>query len=273
MKKMFYYGIASGSKGNSGLYVADDTCILIDMGISYRKLTEAMRRIDMQPSDIDAVLLTHEHSDHIKGLPQLFKRNRTRFFASAGTRREVIRKHPDLAEAFVCFDDTYRMHVGDTYISAFETPHDAEHCLGFILETDAHRFGYATDLGFIPTEVMQMLSGCESVVLESNHDPNMLQVGPYPYILKQRIAGASGHLSNPDCAAGAVKLAQTGTKNFILSHLSETNNMPELALQQTKLALRAFPDCRVYVAPVFHMDEPIYFDTEAFTCSQLESFA
>lgn len=273
MNNQFYYGIASGSKGNSGLYVSGDSCILIDMGVSYRKLTEAMRRIDMQPSDIDAVLLTHEHIDHIKGLPQMFKRNQTPVYASQGTAREVVRKYPALSAAFVCFDETFCTEIGSTSVSAFETPHDAAHCLGFVLQTDVHRFGYATDLGFMPGEVLEQLRGCESVVLESNHDPNMLQVGPYPYVLKQRISGATGHLSNPDCAVAAARLAQDGARHIILSHLSETNNMPELALQQTRLALRAFPECTVHVAPVSHMDEPIFFHTEALACLQLESFA
>ena len=147
-----------------------------------------------------------------------------------------------------------------------QPPHDAAESVGYILEHGSHRFGFATDLGFVPREAAELLRGCETVVLESNHDPHMLQAGPYPYPLKMRVAGPAGHLSNPDCAVFAADLVRHGTRNLVLAHLSEKNNMPALALQQTVSALHGLPDCAVQVAPRERMETPVVFGEEA-VCS------
>ena len=138
--------------------------------------------------------------------------------------------------------------------------------MGYILENGRHRFGFATDLGFVPQSAAALLRGCETVVLESNHDPHMLQAGPYPYALKQRVAGPNGHLSNPDCAVFAAFLADNGTRKLVLAHLSEKNNMPALALQQTKNALRGREGCTVCVAPRDCMESPVVLGEEGAAC-------
>lgn len=262
MAKRYYYSIASGSTGNCGLYVAEGTAILIDLGVSLRKITTALAALDLSLEDISAALLTHEHADHVKGLAMLLKKTRIPVFASRGTAAALEQKEPLCCDRLNVFDAGEDFWVRDVAVYSFDTPHDAANSVGYILEQKETRFGYATDLGFVPRDVAEMLRGCEMVVLESNHDPHMLQAGPYPYALKMRVAGPSGHLSNPDCAVFAADLVKNGTKTLILAHLSEKNNMPELALQQTRAALRGLPDCDVYVAPSASMPGPIAFGEE-----------
>lgn len=262
MAKRYYYSIASGSAGNCGLYVSGDTAILIDLGVSLRKITTALASQGLTPNDLSAVLLTHEHGDHVKGLPMLLKKTRVPVFASRGTAQALEQKEPSCCDRMNIFDAGEDFWVRDVAIGTFETPHDAADSVGYILEHEEIRFGYATDLGFVPRDVADKLRGCEMVVLESNHDPHMLQVGPYPYQLKMRVAGPAGHLSNPDCAVFAADLVKNGTKTLVLAHLSEKNNMPALALQQTMAALRGLPECAVYVAPCACMTEPIEFGEE-----------
>ena len=232
MAEHYYYSIASGSSGNCGLYMADGTAILIDLGVSLRRITTALKALSLTLEDISAVVLTHEHIDHVKGLPMFLKKAKAPVFATRGTAEP------------------------------FPTPHDAAESTGYIFEHGGSRFGFATDLGFVPRDAAELLRGCEMVVLESNHDPHMLQAGPYPYSLKMRVAGPSGHLSNPDCAVFAADLVKSGTRTLVLAHLSEKNNMPELARQQTLSALRGLPACEVLVAPKEHMEHPVSFGEE-----------
>ena len=219
MAEHYYYSIASGSSGNCGLYMADGTAILIDLGVSLRRITTALKALSLTLEDISAVVLN-------------------------------------------VFDSGERFWVRDVDVVPFPTPHDAAESTGYIFEHGGSRFGFATDLGFVPRDAAELLRGCEMVVLESNHDPHMLQAGPYPYSLKMRVAGPSGHLSNPDCAVFAADLVKSGTRTLVLAHLSEKNNMPELARQQTLSALRGLPACEVLVAPKEHMEHPVSFGEE-----------
>ena len=223
MAEHFYYSIASGSSGNCGLYMADGTAILIDLGVSLRRITTALKALSLTLEDISAV----EYADRLN-----------------------------------VFDSGERFWVRDVDVVPFPTPHDAAESTGYIFEHGGSRFGFATDLGFVPRDAAEFLRGCEMVVLESNHDPHMLQAGPYPYSLKMRVAGPSGHLSNPDCAVFAADLVKSGTRTLVLAHLSEKNNMPELARQQTLSALRGLPACEVLVAPKEHMEHPVSFGEE-----------
>ena len=263
MAERFYYSIASGSTGNCGLYIADGTAILIDLGVSFRKITTALGAVGLGVDDIAAVLLTHEHIDHVKGLPMWLKKAKAPVFASRGTAEALADKDPSCADRLNEFDSGEALWVRDVDIASFATPHDAADSVGYVFDDRGSRFGFATDLGFVPREAAAMLRGCETVVLESNHDPHMLQAGPYPYTLKMRVAGPSGHLSNPDCAVFAADLVRHGARNLVLAHLSEKNNMPALALQQTVGALRGLPDCAVQVAPRDRMEAPLRLGEEA----------
>ena len=142
-------------------------------------------------------------------------------FATRGTAEAFEEKNPEYADRLNIFDSGERFWVRDVDVVPFPTPHDAAESTGYIFEHGGSRFGFATDLGFVPRDAAELLRGCEMVVLESNHDPHMLQAGPYPYSLKMRVAGPSGHLSNPDCAVFAADLVKNGTRTLVLAHLSE----------------------------------------------------
>ena len=263
MAEHFYYSIASGSSGNCGLYVSDGTAVLIDVGVSLRKLTAALAAFDMKPGELDALIITHEHIDHVKGLAMFLKKTEVPVFASRGTAAALTAKEPAFEGRLTAFESGDAFCVGETTVRSFATPHDAADSVGYILENGRHRFGFATDLGFVPQSAAALLRGCETVVLESNHDPHMLQAGPYPYALKQRVAGPNGHLSNPDCAVFAAFLADNGTRKLVLAHLSEK---PALALQQTKNALRGREGCTVCVAPRDCMESPVVLGEEGAAC-------
>lgn len=267
MAERFYYSIASGSAGNCGLYLAGGTAILIDAGVSLRRITAGLSALGLGLGDLAAVLLTHEHGDHVRGLPMLLKKCAVPVFASRGTARVLTQKEPICADRLNTFDSGARFWVRDVDVDSFATPHDAAESVGYVLTHEGRRFGFATDLGFVPRDAADRLRGCTAVVLESNHDPHMLQAGPYPYALKMRVAGPSGHLSNPDCAVCAAELVKSGTRTLILAHLSEKNNMPALALQQTRHAVRGLPLCRVIVAPRDCMGEPVLLEEGEALCS------
>ena len=258
MDQTYYYSIASGSQGNCSLLVGGNTRILIDMGVSVRRLTAALARVGLTPDLLDAVLLTHEHTDHIKGLATFAKRFDTPIYASFGTAAAVTDRIPALAALLRPFSGGDRFAVGRVLVRTFPTPHDAAESVGFAVEGDGLSFGFATDLGFMPDLVKDQLLGRRTVVLESNHDALMLQTGPYPWPLKQRVAGPRGHLSNRDCAACAAELAAAGTQTLILAHLSEHNNTPLTAFRETQAALRAAgQDCALFVAPKAEMEHPL----------------
>lgn len=233
----------SGSGGNATLVRTPGACILIDAGKNARALTEALRQVGTEPEALDAIFVTHDHRDHISALPVLTRKCSLPVHAVEATAqviaegapptlRECLRKHPPL----------YEERVGDVTVRSFITPHDSRFSVGYRIElTDAwgrrHAIGYATDIGYVTDEVRAGLYGCESVVLESNHDRDMLLGGPYPRPLKERVLSRYGHLSNEDCAALAAELAAAGMRHLMLAHLSEQNNDPALAYQEVLTSL------------------------------------
>ena len=267
MEQTYYFSIASGSSGNCGLLVDGNTRILIDLGVSVRRLTAALRRVGLTIDMLDAVLLTHEHIDHVKGLATFVKRHDVPVYASKGTAQALLAKNPDARKLLRPYwaGDTFT--VGTMDVQSFPTPHDAAESVGYRFHMHDFSFGFATDLGFMPGEIKSKLRGCDAVVLESNHDVDMLHNGPYPWPLKQRVAGNQGHLSNPDCALCAVELAQSGTSTIVLAHLSEHNNTPMRALRETRLALDAAGQtCELFVAPKDEMEHPLHLRAEGERC-------
>lgn len=258
MNQRYYFSIASGSSGNCGLYVWQDTAILIDLGVSVRRLNAALAQLGLTIAELDAVLLTHEHTDHIKGLATFFKKFDIPVYASHGTADWLLAKYPNAQRSLQRFYSGAAFSVGQVAVQSFPTPHDAAESVGYVLRAGGRSFGFATDLGFLPGAVKRQLLGCDTVVLESNHDVLMLETGPYPWSLKQRVAGPRGHLSNADCAQAAVELIQNGTGTLILAHLSEHNNTPLSALRETRVALDAAGvNCELFVAPKAEMAAPI----------------
>ena len=240
---------ASGSGGNCMLLSERDTHILIDAGISMRRLQQSLRTSDLEIDDIGGVLITHEHSDHISGLKMLLKHYDLPLYAPHTVAARLCGMLPEAEEHMHIIAPGQDFRIGAVCTRAFHTPHDTDESVGYRVEGRGV-FALATDMGHVTDEVLSGLTGADTVLIESNHDPDMLVNGPYPVQLKRRILSDHGHLSNTDCAALAAHLADTGTGTIILGHLSKENNRPEIALRETERALAGL-DVRLYCAPVY----------------------
>ena len=228
----------SGSKGNSVFIETEKARILIDAGKSSRALCSALNAIGKNIDDIDAIFITHEHADHVSALEVLLKKHRIPVHIVGISARKLIEKGLFSNGDLICsHPPIFEEQIGDMRISSFSTPHDSEYSVGYRIELDDACIGYATDIGYITPEIRENLLGCESVVLECNHDLEMLMNGPYPYDLKLRIISNRGHLSNSACAELSSELFLNGTKNILLAHLSEENNDPSLAFDEVWSAI------------------------------------
>lgn len=241
----FFCSLCSGSSGNCTLVGSGDAALLIDAGASARAIGKALGELDMAISQIAAVLVTHEHTDHIKGLPTLVSRYGLPVFASPGTLNGILTTYPALSR-----DSLHELVPGQTteiagmLVRSFKTPHDSLESTGYRLRTPDDRLvAVATDLGRVTDEVMDNLTGCSVVMLESNHDEGMLRNGRYPYFLKRRILSDRGHLSNTSCAEVLPALVRNGAERIFLAHLSHDNNLPELA-EETSVAALAMAGLR-----------------------------
>ena len=232
----------SGSDGNAALLCAEGHAVLIDAGRNAKCLCAALREAGTEPDGIDAIFLTHEHRDHTAALDVFVKHHPVPVHITERSAEKMLpRAGEALRKQLVIHSPLYRIEVGPFLFSSFPTSHDSAQSVGFrICVRDGekeHLIGYATDLGTVTPAVEAGLCGCEAVVLECNHDEEMLMEGPYPYDLKRRIASSKGHLSNRDCADFATRLATNGMKRLLLAHLSEINNLPDLALGEVSAAL------------------------------------
>lgn len=232
----------SGSTGNASVLCAGDTAVLIDAGRSARALCRALEQAGVSPDSVKAVFLTHEHNDHTAALEVFLKHHPVPVHVPEGSAARLLaRAGEHLKSAVVTHPPLFTETVGPLTFSSFRTSHDSAESVGYrICIRDGaccHTVGYATDLGTVTPSVEEGLCGCEAVVLECNHDEEMLMTGPYPYDLKRRIASRKGHLSNPDCAVFSTRLAANGMKRLLLAHLSETNNLPDLAYAEVSAAL------------------------------------
>ena len=238
---------ASGSTGNCCLVSDGGVNVLIDAGISARRIVQGLGVLGLAPQDVCGVLITHEHSDHISGLPVLVKRTGMRIFAPSELGEVLKRIKPELSESIDYIPPDGGLCVGDVRITAFPTPHDASASFGYRIE-GSEVFAFATDTGHISDELLEGLQGADTVVIEANHDKVMLKNGPYPPFLKQRVLSKHGHLSNDDCAKLACLLADSGTRQIILGHLSQQNNTPEAAETAVAEALSG-RNVKIYTAP------------------------
>lgn len=238
---------ASGSTGNCCLVSDGGVNVLIDAGISARRIVQGLGVLGLAPQDVCGVLITHEHSDHISGLPVLVKRTGMRIFAPSELGEVLKRVKPELSESIDYIPPDGGLCVGDVRITAFPTPHDASASFGYRIE-GSEVFAFATDTGHISDELLEGIQGADTVVIEANHDKVMLKNGPYPPFLKQRVLSKHGHLSNDDCAKLACLLADSGTRQIILGHLSQQNNTPEAAETAVSEALSG-RNVKIYTAP------------------------
>lgn len=234
--------LASGSTGNSTLLQWAGGSLLIDAGISARRVRTMLRAEGTELSDLTAILVTHDHSDHISGLPVLLRQCACPVFALPGTSkmlRAILREH----ESRFLAAPTDGFAVSDALVTPIPTMHDSSESCGWRIQTPEGAFGLCTDLGVVTEDVVEGLCGADLALIESNHDVNMLLRGPYPPYLKRRIRSEFGHLSNEDAADLAVTLCANGTRGLILGHISRHNNTPAMALQTVSAALReALPE-------------------------------
>lgn len=286
--------LASGSKGNSTIIASSTTRILVDAGLSCRELMKRMKTAGQDPAGLDAILITHEHQDHVQGLAVTARRlgipvyltepthrawvrwltprkrityaewlEQRRALAAAAvmepdqeekeaaeealtesesssptTEAEAAERDPSWIPSVQYFQSGNGFRIGDIAVTPFTIPHDAVDPVGFVFEAEGVRVGMATDLGYLPSNLNMHLRGCDMLMLESNHDLDMLRDGPYPWAVKQRVMSRVGHLSN-DAAAEFLSKSYDGHATYVvLAHLSESNNLPELARMAAENALR-----------------------------------
>lgn len=215
---------------------SDGEALLIDAGFSLRQMERRLDEVGGALQRVRGVLLTHEHADHIKGLSRLTKCYPVPVYMSEGTAR-VIRDGSagcHIYSEFKCFPISRKFQLGCWTLCAFHTPHDAEEPVGFLVESEGIRIGIATDMGTMNEQVVSSLLGLHALILESNHDPQLLAVSAYPEYVKDRISGPQGHLANDQAARILERVSHRGLRAVTLAHLSETNNTPELATKSAR---------------------------------------
>lgn len=230
------YMLFSSSKGNSAYIKYGRDEFLIDCGVSARAIEQSLKTLGTSLKNISAIFITHEHSDHIRGLPTISKYYGMPIYAPAASC-EYLADHINGFHRLHPLPIGTAVELRDSALCAIPTPHDARGSVGFRIRAGEEKLAYFTDIGHLSERVLRGLSGCRRVVIESNHDIDMLNHGPYPYPLKQRILGAKGHLSNELCAKLLPHLVNHGAESFMLAHLSEENNHPDIAYRESYRSL------------------------------------
>ena len=244
----------SGSSGNATYVGCDDAHILVDAGMSGNRITGELLHMGIDPRCLNAILVTHEHADHIKGIGILSRKYDLPIYATEGTWQGMYNKIGAVSDKNrILFEPEQDFFIGSIDITPFSTPHDANQSVGYTFELNGAKLAIATDLGCIKESWLKYVAGSDAVILESNYDPDMLRAGPYPYELKKRISSRKGHLSNDDAGHVAVELVRNGASQIILGHLSKENNFPELAMRTCELNLHMagiepHVDASIYVA-------------------------
>lgn len=231
--------LASGSKGNSLLLGTERTKILIDAGLSFKQLKERLAAINVDVGSIDAVVITHEHSDHIKGLEVLAKQLNIPVLANSDTAKAIC-EHVTTPPKFKIFSTGEKFAFGDITLHPFSIQHDTVDPVAFTAQFAGKKIGVCADLGCVTTLVKMHLKDCDALYIESNHEPSMVHASSRPHLYKQRVLGRQGHLSNQSCAELLKELYQKQLKHIYLAHLSEECNNPEVALRWTKGSLEPY---------------------------------
>lgn len=252
---IYFSVLASGSSGNSIFVKCENTSILIDSGLSGKELEKRLTIIGEDAKDLKAIIISHEHTDHIKGAGILSRRYKIPVY---GNKRTMAASEPSIKKTFETrfFESGTPFFIDKIRINPFSISHDAADPCGFTIRTDRSKLGIATDLGIATALVKTRLKNCTGLVLEANHDPFLLESGPYPWSLKQRIKGRSGHLSNEEARDLLGEIAGNNLKNIILGHLSRENNCPDKAVFTVSQALKNLKSellnaCEENPTPVF----------------------
>lgn len=228
--------LASGSGGNACYVETNQTRVIIDAGLSGRELIRRLEFIDVDPNTLDALVITHEHTDHIRGAGPLSRRLNLPVYINASTLRRGMKTLGNIA-CPVTVHTGQTLTIGDLLIETFTKCHDAADPMGLVVASDGVRLGLITDLGRTTSLVEDRLKGCRAVILEFNHDEVMLDRGPYPLALKRRIKGPDGHLSNRQAGELLKAVSHSELELVVLAHMSETNNHPDRAYQEARNAL------------------------------------
>jgi phosphoribosyl 1,2-cyclic phosphodiesterase len=235
--------LASGSRGNSTVIETSQASILVDAGISCRETFKRLKLIGLDPRSLSAILITHEHSDHVNGLATLAKKLSVPVFMTGATHQAWARSLRDdsgelpKVQKLEIFAAGRSFQIADVTVTAFTIPHDAADPVGFTFRAEGTKIAVATDLGYIPASICDHLRKCDVLIVESNHDLEMLRVGPYPWSVKQRVMSRVGHLSNESLAQFFARDYDRGASYIVLAHLSEQNNHPEVARKTAEDAL------------------------------------
>lgn len=232
--------IASGSSGNC-IYIGDDTThILIDAGISGKRIEAGLNSIGVSGKDLDAVFVTHEHVDHISGLGVMARKYDVPIYSTRGTIAGIsmAKSVGDIdGQLFQMIRKNENISIGSLMVQAIPISHDAAEPVCYKVSNGARTIAVATDMGYYTEEIVEHLKGLDAILLEANHDVNMVQVGPYPYYLKQRILGKKGHLSNETAGRLLSEIVHDDLKHIFLGHLSKENNLPQLAHEAVRLEI------------------------------------
>lgn len=249
-KALAFASLGSGSRGNCAVVSAGDAAVLVDCGVTFRQVGQRLRLLGLDPARLQAILVSHEHTDHVGGLRVTAGRLGIPVLSTEGCERR-LRAAGHLADGVQTrrLPASGRTAVGPFEIESFRVPHDAADPIGFVVGCGGERIGFATDMGAPPDGLARTLGTCSAVLLEFNHDVEMLLAGPYAWSLKQRIRSPKGHLSNAQAAAIVEELRRGGRlAHLVLGHLSEVNNTPALALAAARRGLGAASAVRVCVA-------------------------
>lgn len=249
---MLFCPLCSGSSGNASFLEAEGRRFLIDAGLTRKRIAALLESIGVPLQTIDAVFLTHEHVDHVAGAGVLARAHHIPVYAAADCFSALPPSVGEIPAACMrVFEPDREFFCGKVRVLPFSTPHDAAHAVGYSFMAEGRKVTVMTDVGHVDDRLLTQLSGSDLVLLEANHDVDMLLAGPYPYPLKQRILSRRGHLCNEDCGRALIALHERGVRNVILGHLSRENNTPELARVTIEAMLESagiLSDMRVSVA-------------------------
>ncbi|MDA8328907.1 MAG: MBL fold metallo-hydrolase [Betaproteobacteria bacterium] len=237
---MRFASLGSGSEGNALVVEVGQTRIMLDCGFGLRDTCHRLANKDLGAEQITAILLTHEHADHLQGAVRFARKYNIPLWMTHGTQQHARRHKGPLPE--ICVIDSHQsFQIGDIFVQAFPVPHDAREPVQYVFSNGRHRLGVLTDVGAITPHIVDMLNGCDALVLECNHDTDMLRNSPYPPSLKQRIGGQFGHLDNQTAARLLTQIDTCRLHHLIAAHLSQHNNTPQLALASLAGALGHHP--------------------------------
>ena len=266
MNKVKVRALRSGSSGNIYLLEAGSTRLILDCGVNGKQFASALAEAGISAAEIpgmQGILITHEHSDHISGLGVILRRYKLPVYMNRATYMAAAPRLGRFDQELLNFiEPGESLPIGDFLVKAFAISHDAADPQAYSFDTEAGKIAFCTDTGLVDDPIYAELQGSKLVFLESNYEPQLLEAGPYPWPLKQRIRGEHGHLSNQRAAELCSQLLETGTDRFVLSHLSQENNFPLLALQATEAQLSAAGaqenlDYQLYVANRYQVSEEL----------------